>query len=199
LGNSGVGKTCVLERYQSDRFFSTFGSTAGVETYIRKEKMDGKDVTITFYDSGGQEKFRAIVRSYYRKSRGAVLVYDITDRKSFLDLDYWVSEMQAHCEFSLSEMPIMVLGNKSDHGHLRTVPTAEAEVWCERHGFAFLETSALTGKNTSDAFKLFIQLIQKMVVKPLEDQEEDSSDSFLTRETEGLPLKSVSKKGACGR
>ncbi|GKT36836.1 Small GTPase like protein, partial [Aduncisulcus paluster] len=68
LGNSGVGKTCVLERYQSDRFFSTFGSTAGVETYIRKEKMDGKDVTITFYDSGGQEKFRAIVRSYYRKS-----------------------------------------------------------------------------------------------------------------------------------
>ena len=123
--------------------------TIGVEFGTRTITLDGKEVKLQIWDTAGQEAFRSITRSYYRGAAGALLVYDITRRETFNQLETWLEDARQHSNANLT---IMLIGNKSDLSHRRAVSREEGEAFAEKYGLVFMETSAKTADNVESAF-----------------------------------------------
>uniref|UniRef100_A0A8C0GU69 RAB2A, member RAS onco family n=1 Tax=Chelonoidis abingdonii TaxID=106734 RepID=A0A8C0GU69_CHEAB len=109
IGDTGVGKSCLLLQFTDKRFQPVHDLTIGVEFGARMITIDGKQIKLQIWDTAGQESFRSITRSYYRGAAGALLVYDITRRDTFNHLTTWLEDARQH---SNSNMVIMLIGNK---------------------------------------------------------------------------------------
>uniref|UniRef100_A0A2K5VA02 small monomeric GTPase n=1 Tax=Macaca fascicularis TaxID=9541 RepID=A0A2K5VA02_MACFA len=105
IGDSGVGKTCVLFRFSEDAFNSTFISTIGIDFKIRTIELDGKRIKLQIWDTAGQERFRTITTAYYRGAMGIMLVYDITNEKSFDNIRNWIRNIEEVRPASTSHCP----------------------------------------------------------------------------------------------
>lgn len=116
-------------------------------------QVEGKTVKAQIWDTAGQERYRAITSAYYRGAVGALLVYDITKRQTFDNVQRWLRELRDHAD---SNIVIMMAGNKSDLNHLRAVATDDAQSLAEREGLSFLETSALEAYNVEKAFQTIL-------------------------------------------
>uniref|UniRef100_UPI00358E5A9F ras-related protein Rab-2A n=1 Tax=Myxine glutinosa TaxID=7769 RepID=UPI00358E5A9F len=149
IGDTGVGKSCLLLQFTDKRFQPVHDLTIGVEFGARMITIDGKQVKLQIWDTAGQESFRSITRSYYRGAAGALLVYDITRRDTFNHLTTWLEDARQH---SSSNMVIMLIGNKSDLESRRDVKKEEGEAFAREHGLVFMETSAKTAANVEEAF-----------------------------------------------
>merc|ERR1711879_930886 len=149
IGDTGVGKSCLLLQFTDKRFQPVHDLTIGVEFGARMITIDGKQIKLQIWDTAGQESFRSITRSYYRGAAGALLVYDITRRETFQHLSAWLEDAKQH---SNSNMTIMLIGNKCDLEHRRAVTTEEGEQFAKEHGLVFMETSAKTAHNVEEAF-----------------------------------------------
>mmetsp|Transcript_2104 Transcript_2104/g.5334 ORF Transcript_2104/g.5334 Transcript_2104/m.5334 type:complete len:214 (-) Transcript_2104:556-1197(-) len=149
IGDTGVGKSCLLLQFTDKRFQPVHDLTIGVEFGARMINIDGKQIKLQIWDTAGQESFRSITRSYYRGAAGALLVYDITRRETFNHLASWLEDARQHAN---PNMTIMLIGNKCDLTHRRAVTTEEGEQFAKEHGLIFLETSARTAHNVEEAF-----------------------------------------------
>nr|KAJ3411294.1 Ras- protein Rab-11B [Polyrhizophydium stewartii] len=135
-------------------------STIGVEFATRSIEYDGKTIKSQIWDTAGQERYRAITSAYYRGAVGALLVYDISQQKTFESVERWLKELRDHADASIV---IMLVGNKSDLKSLRAVPTEEAKEFATRHELLFMETSALDGANVETAFQTILADIYRVV------------------------------------
>nr|XP_020447288.1 ras-related protein Rab-8A-like [Monopterus albus] len=149
IGDSGVGKTCVLFRFSEDAFNSTFISTIGIDFKIRTIELDGKKIKLQIWDTAGQERFRTITTAYYRGAMGIMLVYDITNEKSFDNIKNWIRNIEEHAS---SDVEKMVLGNKCDINEKRQVSKERGEKLALEYGIKFMETSAKANINVENAF-----------------------------------------------
>jgi Ras-related protein Rab-1A len=149
IGNSGVGKSCLLLRFSDDLFSQDYLSTIGVDFKIRKLDVDGKCIKLQMWDTAGQERFRTITKGYYRGSNGIVIVYDITDRESFEQTYHWVKEIDAHASADVCRL---LVGNKADLEDKRAVKTDEGQSLANQLGIPFLETSAKERVRVDDMF-----------------------------------------------
>jgi len=149
IGDTGVGKSCLLLQFTDKRFQPVHDLTIGVEFGARMVNIENKQIKLQIWDTAGQESFRSITRSYYRGAAGALLVYDITRRETFDHLATWLDDARQH---SNSNMEIMLIGNKSDLEARRDVKREEGEAFAKEHGLIFMETSAKTSANVEDAF-----------------------------------------------
>ncbi|XP_038509509.1 ras-related protein Rab-2A-like isoform X1 [Canis lupus familiaris] len=149
IGDTGVGKSCLLLQFTDKRFQPVHDLTIGVEFGARMITIDGKQIKLQIWDTAGQESFRSITRSYYRGAAGALLVYDITRRDTFNHLTTWLEDARQR---SNSNMVIMLIGNKSDLESRREVKKEEGEAFAREHGLIFMETSAKTASNVEEAF-----------------------------------------------
>nr|KAF6405538.1 RAB2A, member RAS oncogene family [Rousettus aegyptiacus] len=151
IGDTGVGKSCLLLQFTDKRFQPVHDLTIGVEFGARMITIDGKQIKLQIWDTAGQESFRSITRSYYRGAAGALLVYDITRRDTFNHLTTWLEDARQH---SNSNMVIMLIGNKSDLESRREVKKEEGEAFAREHGLIFMETSAKTASNVEERLML---------------------------------------------
>jgi Ras-related protein Rab-1A len=158
IGNSGVGKSCLLLRFAEDMFSDNYISTIGVDFKIRKLDVEGKSVKLQIWDTAGQERFRTITKSYYRGSNGIVVVYDITDRESFDQVQHWMSEIDAHAS---SDVCRLLVGNKADLNDKRAVKTDEGAALARQFGIPFLETSAKDASNVETMFTTMAGAMKK--------------------------------------
>lgn len=149
IGDTGVGKSCLLLQFTDKRFQPVHDLTIGVEFGARMITIDTKQIKLQIWDTAGQESFRSITRSYYRGAAGALLVYDITRRDTFNHLTTWLEDARQH---SSSNMVIMLIGNKSDLEERREVKREEGDAFAREHGLIFMETSAKTAANVEEAF-----------------------------------------------
>lgn len=149
IGDSGVGKTCLLFRFSEDSFNTTFISTIGIDFKIRTIELDGKRVKLQIWDTAGQERFRTITTAYYRGAMGIMLVYDICNEKSFENIKNWIRNIEEHAS---SDVEKMILGNKCDMTDRRQVSKDRGEKLAIDYGVKFLETSAKSGVNVEEAF-----------------------------------------------
>jgi len=149
IGDTGVGKSCLLLQFTDKRFQPVHDLTIGVEFGARMVTVDSKQIKLQIWDTAGQESFRSITRSYYRGAAGALLVYDITRRETFSHLTRWLEEARQNANPS---MVIMLIGNKSDLDHRRQVSKEEGEKFAKDNGLIFLEASAKTAANVEEAF-----------------------------------------------
>jgi Ras-related protein Rab-2A len=149
VGNSAVGKSCLLLRFDEDRFQPIHDVTVGVTFSIKMVQIEGQDVKVQIWDTAGQEIFRSITRSYYRDSACAIIVYDITDRNSFDKVEDWVRDVR---NLAPPDCLLVLFGNKSDLEAQRAIRKEQGQDMADRHGLSFFETSAATGENVSQAF-----------------------------------------------
>ncbi|ODQ67370.1 ras-domain-containing protein [Nadsonia fulvescens var. elongata DSM 6958] len=149
-GDSGVGKTNILDRFSRNEFNLDSKSTIGVEFATRTVQIDDKHVKAQIWDTAGQERYRAITSAYYRGAVGALLMYDITNSASYKSIAKWMEEIREQAD---PNIVLMLVGNKSDLKHLRAVPTKEAKNFASQNKLLFIETSALDATNVDLAFQ----------------------------------------------
>jgi Ras-related protein Rab-27A len=193
LGDSGVGKTCFLYQYTDGVFHSRFISTVGIDfrekrlvsfhqfplflklnrrNFLKLYNVKGINhrIHLQLWDTAGQERFRSLTTSFFRDSMGFLLIFDITNEKSFLEVQNWIEQLKIH---AYCDNPDIVLcGNKLDMDYLRVVNSARASALAEKYDIPYVETSASTGKrsdadkNSRPALKLFTVFQAKTSTKP---------------------------------
>merc|ERR1712196_115856 len=144
IGDSGVGKSCLLLRFADDTYTETYISTIGVDFKIRTVEIDGKVIKLQIWDTAGQERFRTITSSYYRGAHGIIVVYDVTDEESFNNVKTWLSEIDRYANENVNKL---LVGNKCDMVTKKVVDTETAKAFADELGIPFLETSAKSAAN----------------------------------------------------
>ncbi|KAG6526670.1 ras-related protein Rab2BV [Zingiber officinale] len=162
IGDSGVGKSNILSRFTRNEFSLDSKSTIGVEFATKTLQIEAKTVKAQIWDTAGQERYRAITSAYYRGAVGALLVYDITKKQTFDNVQRWLRELRDHAD---SNIVIMMAGNKSDLTHLRAVSENDGQEFAEKEGLSFLETSALESHNVEKAFQTVLTEIYHIINK----------------------------------
>jgi small GTP-binding protein len=162
IGATGAGKTSIVRRLTENRFIKATQTTVGIEYFTHVAHIDGRSVKMMIWDTAGQERFYTIAKAYFRSALGVVLVYDITDRKSFDSLPRWLrdarTEADPHCT-------VILVGNKSDLAPTRVVSPEEAAAFAKEHDLTYLETSALDGTQIEAVFQRTGQdLLRKVAV-----------------------------------
>ncbi|KAG0251697.1 Ras- protein Rab-2A [Mortierella polycephala] len=167
VGDSGVGKTALFRQFVEKEFHLDTEPTVGQVMVKRSIPIPGKNLCLRLTDTGGQERFRAITRQYYRGAAGILLVYDVTNRKSFNNLVDWLEDIRRHAGANAT---IMLVGNKRDLEE-RIVRYDEGEAFAREHHLLFIETSAQDTGNTEDAFvNTAIEICQKIDTGLLRDE-----------------------------
>jgi Ras-related protein Rab-18 len=152
IGDSGVGKSCILLRFCDDTFDSKQQSTIGVDFKVKTIQSGGKTVKMTLWDTAGQERFRTLTSSYYRGAQGIVLAYDITRRETFDYLPQWLKEVDVYSPNGGKDVVKILVGNKIDMED-RVVSRKEGEEWARSKGMMYLECSAKTSVGISQVFE----------------------------------------------
>ena len=158
LGDSSVGKSCLLKRYTDNTFLDIHISTIGLDYKLKEVKLkDGKTVKVQIWDTAGQDRFRAITKNYYKGAQGIALIYDITNQITFENVRKWIDQIKEEVS---EKVPIILVGNKIDIADRRVIKKEDGESMAKEYGLLFSECSAKTGENIDSTFN---QLVEKTV------------------------------------
>ncbi|KAL3982229.1 Ras-related protein Rab-43 [Acanthocheilonema viteae] len=150
IGDMGVGKTCVVQRFKNGTFIERQGTTIGVDFSMKTLIIEGKRVKLQIWDTGGQERFRTITQSYYRSANGILLCYDLTCRQSFESLHRWLDDVS---KFAAPNVCKVLIATKTDLENERLVERDEGSELANAHGMCmFIETSSKSNLNVDNAF-----------------------------------------------
>ena len=162
LGNSDVGKSSLLLRFVDSLWNDTFVPTIGVDFKVKTLEINNKKVKMQIWDTAGQERFRTVISTYFRGAHGILLLYDVTNKDSFKNLENWLTEIEKN---SSDKVLKILLGNKCDLSDDREISKEEGQAFAIRNGMEFMETSAKMNTNVSEAFetlgKLMIEFSSK--------------------------------------
>lgn len=151
VGESAVGKTAILYKYAEGVFKNGLISTIGLDFRTKIVDVEGVPIRLQVWDTAGQERFRTLSKQLFRGAKGIVLVYDVTNRKSYEQLSYWINSFES---YGVREEGVLIIGNKIDLEESRQVTTREAKSLADDHSYNFMETSAKNGINILEAFSL---------------------------------------------
>ena len=197
IGDSEVGKSNILSRFTRNQFNIDSQTTIGVEFATRTIKVENKTIKAQIWDTAGQERYRAITSAYYRGAVGALLVYDITNHRSYEHVEHWLAELRDHAD---PNIVIMLVGNKNDLAHLRAVSIDEVTTFAQQNNLAFIETSALEGTDVDTAFTNILTEIYRLMSRRALVAESETSREFAAGEAivvEDPQIKSDKKGGCC--
>jgi len=175
LGDSGVGKSCMIVRFMDDNFTASFLTTVGVDFRLKPVDVEGKKINLQVWDTAGQERFQSITTAYYRGTTGVLLLYDTTDESSFQNIRVWLRKLEEHAgsgdkdkdkdKEKAPKVSKILVGTKADMIGDKVVDFTRAQSLAEEFGFPLFETSAKTGANITAAFtclaKNMLEEIQK--------------------------------------
>lgn len=173
LGEQSVGKTSLITRFMYDSFDNMYQATIGIDFLSKTMYLEDRTVRLQLWDTAGQERFRSLIPSYIRDSSVAVVVYDISSKKSFENTRKWVDDVRSERG---NDVIIVLVGNKTDLGDKREVTQQMGEEEAKRCGALFIETSAKVGANVKTLFKRIAQALPGM-----DDQQQQSTQSKFTR------------------
>jgi len=177
IGDSGVGKSCLLLRFADDNFTDSYISTIGVDFRFRTITIDKKTVKLQIWDTAGQERFRTITSAYYRGADGIIMVYDVTSQESFDHVEEWLSEVDRYANENTSKL---LIGNKADLIEEKQVQEETAQRFADKLGISFLETSAKNATNVDAAFLTMAKELIKNKEAALKDKPSSGSSSTST-------------------
>lgn len=150
LGDQGVGKTSIITRFMYDSFDKNYQATIGIDFLSKTMYLEDRTVRLQLWDTAGQERFRSLIPSYIRDSSVAVIVYDITNRASFLNTSKWIEDVRNERG---NDVIIILVGNKTDLSEKRQVSVEEGEDKASKEGIMFIESSAKAGFNIKALFR----------------------------------------------
>ena len=193
LGDSFVGKTNMLKRFLNNEFDMNTKETVGVE-FGSKNFIFGENdiIKAQIWDTAGQERYRSVTKAYYKGAKGALLVYDITRKSTFENIDNWLIDLRTNAD---KDILIVLIGNKSDLLDNREVSSEDAQTKAEQYNVAYMETSAKNGDNISKAFTELVEQVYKANISLLQSdvQIEDNNEDGVNLNKE----EEKTKKKAC--
>ena len=200
-GDSGVGKSNLFSRFHKNEFSLESATTLGVEFATKTMIIEDATLKAQIWDTCGQEQFRALTKTYYKKAAGAIIVYDITKKSSFESVERWYQDIK---ENSGEDIVILLIGNKADLRHIRQVETSVAAAYAKSKNMAFIETSALDSTNVENAFQMIVKQIysqgQKTKIQPSNSNSKaiGEGESIVIGENSKGDQKSGKIGGCCG-
>jgi Ras-related protein Rab-1A len=192
LGNIDVGKSSLLLRYVDSVWSDTFVPTIGVDFKVKTIEIDGKKVKLQIWDTAGQERFRTVVSTYFRGAHGIFLIYDITNRDSFKNLENWLIEIEKNASENVLKI---LIGNKNDLEDERDIASDEGKAFANRNGMQFIETSAKMNTNVNEAFETLGKLMIEFNSQQKQAMTQDKKDKKVLGASSGKNLNT--KKGFC--
>ena len=166
IGDSAVGKSNILTQYVYEKFSEEFQSTLGVEFAAKNAVIDNKIYRIQIWDTAGAENFRSITRAYYKNSVCAFIVYDITKRETFENVQVWLDDIKNQCPQTVL---LVLVGNKLDLENERQISYEEGESFAQKNNMYFFETSAKTGVNIENLFLKSVETINERIQEDFYD------------------------------
>ena len=191
LGNSDVGKSSLLLRYVDSVWNDAFVQTIGVDFKVKTLTINEKKVKMQIWDTAGQERFRTVVSTYFRGAHGILLLYDVTNRDSFKNLESWLIEIEKNAKEKVLKI---LIGNKCDLTDDREITSDEGKAFALRNGMEFMETSAKMNTNVSEAFETLGKLMIEFNSKSNTTSQKNNQNKNL-KASSGMDLKT--KKGCC--
>jgi len=185
LGDSAVGKTNFLCKLTENKFNQNYMASTAIDIKNTSIKINGKNIKLQIWDTAGQEKYRALTRSFLIKAQGILALYDITNHTSFDNLQSWLTLIKEECYI---DIPVIIVGNKMDLEEKRIVDKEEASEYAKKQNVEFIETSSKTGENVE---KTLYMLTEKVLQKI-----ENSSDFSFTLDS-GTIKKKRNKHSCC--
>ena len=195
LGDQGVGKSCIMNRFMNDTFTEEYQATIGLDFQSKNVQIDGQDIHLLLYDTAGQEKFRSLIPMYTRDANIVLLVYDISSKDSFDHIPDWLNDLK---NVKLDEVIFAIIGNKNDLQEERKVSPEEGEKFAQEHNFIFHEISAKTSDGFEEFFyqKLFEKI--RMTFRPAGQQPINAmQEEKFNIEKEEEKKEQPKKKGCC--
>lgn len=161
IGDQAVGKTALLVRYADGDFSEVLLPTIGIDFKIKTIELQGKTVKLQIWDTAGQERFRTITQAYYRGAMGILLIYDVTNTKSWTNVRTWVRNIEGNAPQTVNKI---LIGNKCDLSSMRQVSKQQGEQLAREYGMKFFETSARDNSNVQEAFiTLSTDVVERLV------------------------------------
>jgi small GTP-binding protein len=182
IGDESIGKSSILQQYVENTFFNKYTSTIGIDFNIKYTNVNDNNIKLQIWDTAGQERFKSLTTSYYRLVNGIVLVYDISNRKSFENIDKWINDIN---DYANPESYVILVGNKADSNN-REVSTEEGIDKANELNISFIETSAKTNMNIDKCFEILIEKLlfvipEKSINKIILNKNEENNNYIFTK------------------
>ena len=193
IGNSGVGKSSILQRYIQKVFQESFASTIGVDFFMKSINLGDKSIKLQLWDTAGTEKFRSITTGYYRGADAAFVVFDLSSKSSFKNLNEWIETYYKYSNPDV-EKNVVLIGNKSDLVDKREVTKEEIEKFIKDNNISYFETSAKDGKNIDECFTF---IAQKLMDQSANKQNNEKNDNIKSENLKENAVVIIGKEKSC--
>ena len=190
IGDSSVGKTCLISKYAIGVFNEDYISTIGFDNRQKEEIINNEKVLVRIFDTAGQERFKSITANYLRNAEGVILVYDLTSTESFENLKFWIESIKNNLGND-EPIPIIIIGNKIDLEDAREINKSVAEKFAKDNNYKYFETSAKTGEGVDDAFR---EIVKQILGRNDKFDDEKEENTVKIEDKKGSVEK---KKGCC--
>uniref|UniRef100_A0A0K0EX53 Ras-related protein Rab-1A n=1 Tax=Strongyloides venezuelensis TaxID=75913 RepID=A0A0K0EX53_STRVS len=176
VGDHNCGKSCILLRFVENSFRNDHISTLGVDFKLKTIKLGGDKVRLELWDTAGMERYRTIYNSYYHSAHGIMCVFDLTNEKSFENIEnYWLKQIRTHAP---PNAVVVLVGNKADLENERKVDFDRAENFAKKTGISLYEVSAKTGINCEEAFMDLANHMKERLINANINEDSDDSDAY---------------------
>ena len=192
LGDTCVGKTCLISRYANGVFKEDYIATVGVDFVSKQEIINDKNINVKLWDTAGQERFKALTPNYFRNAEGVVLAYDVTNSESFENLKFWINSIKSNLGEKNIFIPIIIIGNKIDMEDMRDITKEDASKFAKENNYKYFETSAKTGEGVDEAIR---DLVNQVLANS--DKNEAAKGERKSVKIEDNKDNNQKKKGCC--
>ena len=190
VGNSDVGKSSLILRYVDQIWNDVFVPTIGVDFKVKSLEIENKSIKLQIWDTAGQERFRNVISSYFKGAHGILLIFDITSRDSFKELENWLAEVEKNASTQILKI---LIGNKCDLEEEREISKDEGEAFAMRNGMQYIETSAKINTNVNEAF----EALSKIMVEYYSKKRSAINENKTIKMNKGPDLTTQKKKKCC--
>ena len=176
LGETEVGKTSIVLRYSDDKFHEDKTATIGIDFKIKIIRKGNEVIKVSIYDTAGEERFKTLIKHYYRGANGILLIFDLTKKSTFDKLNIWLEDLRENSD-NIDNLYIHLIGNKNDLEEQRAISFEEATNFAKKNKLPYMEVSAKTGKNIKN---LFDEVIKGAMIKMINNLKENDKKDIMT-------------------